>query len=95
MLETRLLMQIVAAYARREFGTVDGDVPYVTQYVPVVGIQALVVRLREIHLVVLEQIVAGYKVVRIRKSRRARFAKAQMTLRAGRGDRFCIVSAFL
>jgi len=71
MLETRLLMQIVAAYAGREFGTVDGDVPYVTQDVPVAGIQALVVRLREIHIVVLEQIVAGYEVVRIRKSRRA------------------------
>jgi hypothetical protein len=45
MLETRLLMQIVAAYAGREFGTVDGDVPYVTQYVPIAGIHALVVRL--------------------------------------------------
>ena len=73
----------------------DGDVPYVAQYVPVAGIQALVVRLREVHFVILEQIIAGYEVVRIRKSRRARFSKAQMALRASRSDGLGVVSPFL
>jgi hypothetical protein len=41
--DARTLVKIVAAYTRREFGSIQSDIADIAQYVPVAGVQTFVV----------------------------------------------------
>src|SRR5262249_26358680 len=93
VLFARVGVHLMARDAGREFRPRHRYVPDITQHMPVAGIQTGVISLGEIHLVVLEKIIAWNKVIRIRKPGRPGVSRPQVALRAGRLDRLSVFLA--
>lgn len=90
----RVLMQAVATQARG-IRSVQRHVANIHPDVPVAGVQGRVVRPAPVNFVILEQVIAGDEIVRIRQAGGLRLSAAEVALRARGFDRKRIAAALL
>src|SRR5262245_6923537 len=89
-----LAVNLVAAQARR-VGPFQNHLAYIAVHMAVAGVQILVIRQREVDLIILKQVVTGDELVRIGQSGAFRFASAQMALGADRCHYLGIIATLL